>query len=137
MSAHSVTGGWLGTYAYEPVSGRAPCRFEATFTTRTADGGFGGRILDDGYLAEARVVEGIQAGDTIRFLKIYLRGGSGPVTYEGTLSEDGRLLTGQWRLPLQGETLSGAWEAQRLWWDETSAERRQAEQESLMGRAAH
>lgn len=68
---------------------------------------------------------GAQHSLYVGFTKAYLRpgfeeGATGPVEYEGTLSEDGRFLTGTWqiRLPTRGRRtvrLHGAWEAHRLW----------------------
>jgi|GEM_PF-852842 hypothetical protein len=127
---HSVLGGWLGAYYYKD-STRLPVRFEATFRLEQGDEGaaeagrFGGVILDDGYLGEAAVRKGVQQGLIVRFTKVYLQGtvrqGIVPVHYAGTLSEDGKLITGTWRLSTlrggQGRriTETGYWEARRLW----------------------
>ncbi len=127
----SVTGGWLGTYAYQGrYSWQPPVRFEATFTPGEG-GGFGGTILDDGDLGLADVV-GSQSGRQVRFTKTYrVTNASGwetaPVEYEGTLSEDGRSLTGTWMIASGGggrrdSRIHGVWDAHRLWGEEAAAE---------------
>jgi hypothetical protein len=103
----SIAGGWLGTYAYQGP----PTRFEATFTPALGEGRFSGTILDDGRLGEANAT-GSQTGREVRFVKLYLRPGMAPVAYQGTLSEDGRTLTGTWRI---GADAQGIWDAHRLW----------------------
>ena len=120
---HSVAGGWLGTYTYRGTQRTAPpVRFEATLAAGDA-GRFSGTILDDGKGGEARV-DGTQDNNRVRFTKIYARrvgGYAHPVEYDGTLSDDGRTMKGTWHT---NNTLTGAWEARRLW----SAE---GEQETL------
>lgn len=130
---HSIAGGWLGTYVYEDA-GLSPTRFEATFTMNKPDGlpdglpdgSFTGTILDDGRFGEARVENGHQSGRRVRFVKRYRasgrrRGGGGapPINYVGTLSEDGRRVSGTWQIVsrLGGRPLRtrGTWEARRMW----------------------
>ena len=106
-TGHSVAGGWLGKYHYL-VGGIPPTRFEATLTravgaTNGRSARFRGVILDDGPLGEARVTGGVRTGRRVCFTKVYLRqsealGNTFPVCYEGTLSEDGRALRGEWCL---------------------------------------
>ena len=126
-SAQSVAGGWLGAYYYESRT-RTPVRFEATFIRLT--GGeigmerFGGSILDDeGGNGSADVSHGVQQGTFVRFVKIHTPPASGlfPVHYVGTLSEDGRILTGHWKMTMsenrraRAREIVGTWEARRLW----------------------
>jgi hypothetical protein len=124
---HSITGGWLGTYAYKGrAAGQKPVRFEATFTALGSEGRFTGTILDDGPLGEAGVT-GAQDGRRVHFTKAYFRPSgyteTGPVLYEGTLSEDGRLLVGVWRLELPGHpSIQGVWDARRTWGAESETE---------------
>ena len=126
----SVTGGWLGTYAYQGrYSWQPPMRFEATFTP--VEDGFRGTILDDGDLGIADVV-GSQSGRQVRFTKTYRVSNTGgadtaPVEYEGALSEDGRNLTGTWMIAARGAgrrvtRIRGVWDAHRLWGEEAEAE---------------
>jgi hypothetical protein len=137
-TVHTIAGGWLGTYYYGNTV-QTPERFEATFSTPGREGNFGGRILDDGVLGEANVIEGVQSGREIAFIKIYVRPPAGhetaPVYYEGTMSEDGKLLTGTWMLHFSSRrnrtsTLRGTWEARRLW-TEVAEEIRDEEPEAL------
>ncbi len=133
----SVAGGWLGAYYYESRV-RMPVRFEATFArSNGGEGGgerFGGTILDDEGGGEAAEVSlGVQQGTFIRFVKIYSPPAPGvfPVHYVGTLSSDGRLMTGHWKIMLgesrraRAREIVGTWEARRSWSpaeDETGGE---------------
>ena len=108
-----VGGGWLGTYAYKGLLRvKPPVRFEATFTEPDGEGAFLGTILDDsGGLSEADV-NGQQSGRGIRFSKVYRRGLRVPISYEGTLADDGRTMQGTWRI---ADDAYGVWDARRLW----------------------
>lgn len=120
---HSILGGWLGTY-YHRSRYEMPVRFEATFSLlRDAETGFGGTILDDIPIGEAVVTHGQQTGRNIRFTKIYRESPPeyeiGPIHYLGTLSEDGRQVTGTWEMQYRRKgklrRRSGNWDAHRLW----------------------
>ena len=104
----SVGGGWLGTYTHN--SGLS-VRFEATFSVPDGEGRFQGTILDDHGLGEANVAGG-QSEQGIRFSKRYRRRGQPPVSYEGTLADDGRTILGTWR---SADIAHGVWDARRLW----------------------
>ncbi|MBC7805881.1 MAG: hypothetical protein H7145_06995 [Akkermansiaceae bacterium] len=136
-SSHSVAGGWLGAYYYESRT-RTPVRFEATFARLTGEQGsgerFGGSILDDeGGSGSAVVSHGVQQENFVRFVKVPNPPAPGlfPANYVGTLSEDGRVITGHWKITLgesrrgRAREIVGTWEARRLWHasdDETSRE---------------
>ena len=108
----TVGGGWLGTYADTGARRRMPpVRFEATFTEPDAEGRFGGTILDDGPLGEACVSGGL-GGRGVRFSKTYKKKRIDPISYEGTLADDGRTMRGTWRI---ADTAHGDWDARRLW----------------------
>src|SRR5689334_10024354 len=120
----SIAGGWLGTYYYRVAHAwQPPCRFEATLSPLRSDGRFTGTILDDGPLGIADVT-GTQTGRRVDFTKVYAGPGGGarrlaPIDYEGTLSEDGRSVSGTWRIeaPAPGQSrrpeVHGTWEAHR------------------------
>lgn len=116
-AAASVGGGWLGTYSYKGAMGtQPPVRFEATLTEPDGEGKFRGTILDDHGpvnkgLGEANVAGG-QSGAGVRFSKRYRRRGQVPVSYEGTLADDGRTMQGTWRI---ADVAHGVWDARRLW----------------------
>jgi hypothetical protein len=132
----SVAGGWLGTYYFD--DGDEPCRFEATFYESDREGGFRGRILDDGELGEANA-EGEQVALTVSFTKAYVRPpdgrGSYPIYYRGEMSEDGKRIAGDWRLDWHEHghrfTRAGTWEARRLWFEAVEEDVR-AESEGLL-----
>ncbi len=114
----TISGGWLGTYAYKgALSAQPPVRFEATWTPPDTEGRFTGSILDDGKLGEADV-RGEQSGTGIRFSKIYRRRGQAMVSYEGTLAEDGQTMQGTWQI---GGAVRGVWDARRAWSESGSA----------------
>jgi hypothetical protein len=122
----SIAGGWLGTYYYGGAQAwQPPCRFEATFAPLGSDGRFTGTILDDGPLGVANAT-GRQTGRNVDFTKVYVGPGGGasglaPIEYEGTLSEDGRSVSGTWRIVSPGPGRGrrpqghGTWEARRRW----------------------
>ena len=113
---HSISGGWLGTYAYEGRQAKwPPVRFEASFT-EVAGGQITASILDDCQLGEASAT-GSRQGLSVRFTKTY---NSPPrptssVEYAGRISEDGMTMTGTWRITQLGLRVSGVWDARRIW----------------------
>ncbi|MES2464736.1 MAG: hypothetical protein V4671_29585 [Armatimonadota bacterium] len=120
---HSILGGWLGTYYYRRRQD-TPVRFEATFSSLSGNpSGFGGTILDDIPIGEAVVTHGLQTGPNVRFTKTYRQSPPeselGPYRYLGTLSEDGRHITGTWETQFRHRgklrRMSGSWDARRLW----------------------
>lgn len=126
-TSHSVAGGWLGAYYFESRT-RTPVRFEATFARMTSEEGngerFSGSILDDeGGSGSAVVLHGVQQGSFVRFVKVPNPPAPGlfPANYVGTLSEDGRVITGHWKVTLsetrrgRAREIVGTWEARRLW----------------------
>lgn len=111
---YSIAGGWLGTYYYRGAdSWQEPTRFEATFAIKADQSQFSGTILDDGPLGEADV-EGTQRGRNVHFTKRYRVENDYKIRYEGTMSEDGKVITGKWIVRGSGGT-RGTWEAHRLW----------------------
>lgn len=126
-SSLDIAGGWLGAYYYESRT-RTPVRFEASFARITDEAGngdrFGGTILDDeGGSGAAVVSHGVQQGSFVRFVKMPNPPAPGlfPSNYVGTLSEDGRVVTGHWKITLsetrrgRAREIVGTWEARRLW----------------------
>jgi hypothetical protein len=99
----SVAGEWFGNYYYAG-SGHA-FGFEAVFIE--SNGSVEGNILDHGRLGEAQVV-GTYAAPALNFTKIYRA--TSPVTYSGTMSDDGNMLIGTWRID---KASSGTWAAWR------------------------
>ena len=110
----SVRGSWLGNYYYAQIS--QPCAFEAVFAEQ--DGVVDGSILDDGALGEAIVV-GSFAYPSLSFQKRYNNTSLAPIFYEGLLSDDGKRLSGSWRISSECQ---GSWVAWRLDGEELPAE---------------
>jgi hypothetical protein len=105
-SGHSIQGNWRGRYFYRSSSDAHG--FEAVFIDIC--GRVEGNILDDGSLGEA-VVAGTFGYPSIEFTKIYYRKtAGGAVKYRGTMSEDGKMLSGTWQRP---GSVSGTWVAVR------------------------
>ena len=120
---HSILGGWLGTYYYRSRY-EMPVRFEATFSLlRDNPSGFSGTILDDIPIGEAAVTHGLQTGPNVRFTKTYRQPPPeyevGPIYYLGTLSDDGKRMTGTWETQYRHRgrlrRMTGNWDARRLW----------------------
>lgn len=97
-----LNGMWLGTYWH---SGE-PTRFEMTLVQ--AENSLSGNILDDGPLGEAAIA-GTVLGRSVSFTKRYLSSPTS-IEYSGTLSEEGDLIEGEWRLDSKHR---GRWEARR------------------------
>lgn len=135
---HSILGGWLGTYYYRSRH-EMPVRFEATFSPLRDDAtGFGGTILDDLPSGEAVVTHGQQTGPSVRFTKTYREPTAGsegaPIHYLGTMSDDGKLVTGSWETHFrrQGKLrrLKGKWDARRMW-EEAKEEQAESTRQAL------
>lgn len=105
-TSYSIQGNWQGRYFYKT---RAEAfAFEAVFIE--INGRVEGNILDAGRLGEA-VVAGTFGYPSLEFTKRYYqetRGG--PVRYRGTMSEDGKMLSGTWQL---ASGTAGTWLAVR------------------------
>src|SRR5215831_13048748 len=92
-SERNISGTWFGNYYYSDLS--QACAFEAVFVQQGAS--LEGSILDDGSLGEARVT-GTFSGGQVSFRKTYFAAGHHPVNYQGLLSDDGKALSGTWRI---------------------------------------
>lgn len=101
---HSVNGSWLGNYYYEKSA--QSFGFEAVFME--ANGSVEGSILDDGGLGEANLF-GVFNDPHLSFTKKYHNSAHAAIVYEGTMTDDGKRLDGNWRIP----GVSGTWVAWR------------------------
>ena len=104
--SNSVSGRWFGNYYYANVS--QSHGFEAVFAQSGPE--VEGSILDDGQLGEAHV-KGTFVGSELNFCKIYNSAARDPVTYQGTLRQDGKSLSGKWRI---SDVCHGMWTAWRM-----------------------
>jgi hypothetical protein len=98
-----LNGTWLGTYWNQGT----PSRFEAVFVQ--SGNTLTGSILDDNYLGEARI-SGEVIGRSIIFTKRYLITSPTAVKYNGTISDSGDYMQGEWNISRRD---SGPWEARR------------------------
>ena len=105
-SANNVSGTWFGNYYYSDLS--RSCGFEAAFVQQGVS--LEGSILDDSGLGEANVA-GTFTGGKIDFSKVYHNREYQPVSYMGVISDDGKSLSGAWRI---GTLLHGTWKAWRM-----------------------
>lgn len=105
MSKHNVNGSWLGNFYYSSIA--QPFGFEAVFME--VNGSIEGSILDDGNLGEAFIF-GTFSDPNLSFTKKYRNSGLHAVVYEGSLSDEGKKLTGTWRI---GSSANGSWVAWR------------------------
>ncbi len=101
-----ITGSWWGNYYYS--SATKAYGFEAVFVD--SNGALSGNILDMGTLGEATVT-GTFSSPVVGFTKVYYKGGNAPVKYDGTMSSDGKSMTGTWQIP---PTARGSWIAWRI-----------------------
>lgn len=102
---NSINGSWLGNYYYEAAS--QPFGFEAVFME--INGSLEGSILDDGNLGEAKIY-GSFSDPHLSFTKKYNNSGLNAVVYEGSISEEGKKICGQWRI---SNMAKGSWVAWR------------------------
>lgn len=105
---HTMQGSWRGRYFYTG-NVHQPCGFEAVFLE--SNGIIDGNILDDGNLGEASV-GGTFTYPSIAFTKAYRQAGLSPVSYKGTMSEDGNRLSGTWAIR---SGFSGTWTTKGNW----------------------
>ena len=120
-------GGWLGTHAYKgALQAQPPMRFEATLTEPGDGGSFTGTILDDAESGDADV-RGEQSGQGIRFTKEYRQSRMPLISYEGTLAEDGRTISGTWQIE---QKFYGVWDARRVWSDSGLSAEQEAVEEA-------
>jgi hypothetical protein len=101
-----LSGSWYGNYYY--ASGTTPYGFEAVFIER--NGAVEGNILDLGISGEASI-SGTFTYPRLQFRKTYYKLAKNPVDYEGTMSSDGKTLTGNWKIP---PSAKGTWIAWRI-----------------------
>jgi hypothetical protein len=85
------------------------CGFEAVFLE--SDGRVEGNILDDNRLGEANV-SGSFSYPSLAFVKTYYSRLLIPIHYEGTMSEDGKVVSGNWHF--KGQRGSGTWRMERF-----------------------
>ncbi len=104
-ASHTVQGNWRGKYYYAGDS--TAHGFEAVFVD--IKGLVEGNILDDDDLGEA-VVAGSFGYPELEFSKRYMHAAAEAITYHGTMSEDGKMLSGNWHI---GHVSSGTWMAVR------------------------
>jgi hypothetical protein len=102
----NLSGSWYGNYYY--ASSSTAYGFEVVFIEN--GGHVSGNILDLGVKGEANV-SGTFSYPTLCFTKIYYSKASSPVIYEGTMSSDGKTLTGKWEIPPMAK---GGWMAWRV-----------------------
>lgn len=127
MANHSIAGEWRGFYDYHhrPDTGSG---FNAFFTETS--GRIEGTIVDD-FAPGKATLTGSFVFPSVLFTKIYLktghqeveRVGDGvsivrtflrPVEYEGSMSEDGKSMSGKWFISSYDGVTAGTWTAHRL-----------------------
>jgi hypothetical protein len=105
----NLSGTWLGTYWQYSL----PTRFEMSLLQ--GGNSLSGNSLDNGGLGEA-ILSGEVQGRSVQFTKQYVMHRYYSIVYEGTVSEDEKLMSedeklmrGQWWIGQE----SGEWEARR------------------------
>jgi hypothetical protein len=109
---HGITGNWRGHYTYStnPDEGS---NFDAIFVE--SEGSLKGNIRDESMLGEA-VLDGSFAYPNVSFTKTYYTRGLSPISYTGTMSGDGKTITGRWKIVIQNSSfeVKGTWMAHRV-----------------------
>jgi hypothetical protein len=129
MTAHSIAGEWRGHYQYHqsPDLGSG---FSAFFSE--ISGRIEGTIVDDFSPGKASLT-GSFSFPSVQFTKVYLKAGQvehidiqankttytietfgDPVEYEGSMSEDGKSMSGTWVINSKNALSTGSWTAYRL-----------------------
>lgn len=112
MPNHRIAGEWRGHYQYRhaPDEGSP---FSAFFS-QTA-GAIKGTILDDFMLGKATFT-GTFSYPSVQFTKVYVNSARTPhpVDYQGTMSEDGKTMSGTWTIVIDHLSNSGTWSAHRF-----------------------
>jgi len=112
---HGITGNWKGHYTYQanPDEGS---NFDAIFVEHESS--LKGEIRDEGILGHA-VVNGTFVYPAVNFIKTYFTQGLDPISYQGTMSGDGKTIVGRWTITSKnGSVLKGSWMAHRTDQDE-------------------
>ena len=109
MAGHSIAGSWRGHYSYYNVPD-AGSGFEVIFID---DGGaLTGSVLDDCGLGEASL-SGSFSFPSVKFTKVYFARALAPIHYDGTMSEDGKTISGKWLIVESEGAMKGSWTAHR------------------------
>lgn len=110
MTSHKIDGKWRGhyTYANDPDSGSA---FNASFADDK--GALSGEIVDDEWLGAAVLVGSFNFPD-VRFTKQYTSLRVSSIDYQGTMSADGKTMSGKWIIYESALTMRGSWHAYRI-----------------------
>lgn len=111
MTDHSIAGTWKGHYSYrdDPEDGSG---FEAVFY-EDSNGALEGHVLDDEEFGQA-TISGVFSYPRVNFTKVYAMKGLSPIEYQGTMSGDGKSMSGTWIIT-QGSMVirRGGWKAHR------------------------
>ena len=110
MTSYKIDGKWRGhyTYASNPDSGSS---FDAIFEDK--DGALAGEIVDDEWMGAAVIVGSFSFPD-VRFTKQYTGIKLASIDYKGTMSSDGKTMSGTWIIFESEKTIRGSWHAYRI-----------------------
>jgi hypothetical protein len=136
MAKHEIAGEWRGHYDYHNQADEG-CGF--TVFISESSGNIQGTVVDDYVLGKA-TFSGIYAHPSVEFTKIYcnprrysepgrhagknvrnVRDSHHPVQYEGSMSEDGKTMSGKWRIEHEKNSATGSWTAYRIEEEEEEA----------------
>jgi hypothetical protein len=110
MTSYKIAGKWRGHYSYakEPDRGSA---FNAAFDE--SSGALSGDIVDDEWLGAAVIVGSFNFPD-VQFTKQYLHIKVPSIDYRGTMSDDGKTMSGNWVIHDSAMVMRGSWHAYRI-----------------------
>lgn len=133
MGKHNIAGEWRGHYDYYSMPDRG-CGFNAFFSEHS--GRIEGTIVDD-YSPGKATLTGSFSYPSVLFTKTYAKSGQysevekqgdqmimtfynflEPIEYEGTMTEDGKTMSGKWLINGKSATAAGTWTAYRVFEEE-------------------
>ena len=129
MGKHNIAGEWRGHYDYHGMPDQG-CGFNAFFSEHS--GRIEGTIVDD-YSPGKATFTGSFSYPSVLFTKVYAKPGEfhemegqgnkttmtfysflEPIEYEGTMTEDGKTMSGKWLINGKAATAAGTWTAYRV-----------------------
>ncbi|CAN5404633.1 hypothetical protein BH10CYA1_BH10CYA1_00830 [soil metagenome] len=107
MTSHKIDGKWRGHYTYSANTDLGSS-FDADF--EDLEGALSGEIVDDEWLGAAVIVGSFSFPD-VQFTKQYTTIKVPSIDYKGTMSNDGKTMSGKWVITRPASR--GTWHAYR------------------------
>lgn len=128
MTSHKIDGKWRGHYTYSANTDLGSS-FDAHFVD--LEGALSGEIVDDEWLGAA-VIVGSFAFPDVQFTKQYTTVKVSSIDYKGTMSDDGKTMSGKWVIFESEIAIRGTWHAYRA---DLQQEKRQEKTQAVKEKA--